>query len=232
MFSRYVLRTTDLDAALRFYEASLGLALPRGPSGSSLEAWPLHEQARSRGAPAHWLGHAEVDDVEASAARLVELGGERLGPTVQASAGTWATLRDPWGAVIALRARGERPSDRPIAWHQLHTRELERAWAVYAELLGWADAGAVDVPDPEGGHRLFAWNAGDPAVGSVANTARWQGVHAHWLFHFAVDDLEGALERVRAHGGTAMGPFELPDGRTLAACEDPQGAAFGLVRSA
>lgn len=231
MFIRYALRTTDLDAALRFYDASIGLALPQGSTGSSLEAWPLHEQARARGAPAHWLGHAEVEDVEGSAARIVELGGERLGPTVHANGASWATLRDPWGAVLALRARGASPSDRPIAWHQLHTRELERAWTIYTELLGWTDAGTLDVPDPEGGHRLFAGRESDAPAGSVANTARWPGVHAHWLFYFPVDDLEAALERVRAHGGSASGVYTMPDGRSLAACEDPQGAAFGLVRS-
>jgi predicted enzyme related to lactoylglutathione lyase len=231
MFCRYALRTTDVDAARAFYAEAVGLALPAHGSaeGSSLELWPLHEQARARGAPAHWLGLVAVADVEALAARLVALGGERLGPTVEARDGTpFATLRDPWGAVVGVRARGEHPSDRPIRWHQLHTRDVDAAWTAYAELFGWALVQTIDVPDPVGGHRLFAWKEGGEPVGSMANTARWPGIHPHWLFHLPVDDLDARVARVRALGGTAKDPIALPDGSRLAACEDPQGAAFGL----
>src|SRR5687768_11745414 len=105
MFYRYVLRTTDLVAARAFYAEAIGLVLPDGMAeGSALEAWPLHEQALARGARPHWLGQLAVDDVEASMSRLLERGGERLGPTVQGQDGTtFATLRDPFGHVISVR---------------------------------------------------------------------------------------------------------------------------------
>lgn len=233
MFFRYSLRTIDVDAARRFYAESIGLELP--PNGtfdaSSLEAWPLHERARAAGVPPHWLGHIDVSDVEATADRLVALGGERLGPTVEARDGTsYATLREPLGAVIAVRARGEHGSDSPVAWHQLHTRDVERAWAIHSELFGWAAKETIDVPDPVGGHRLFAWSKDGDPIGSMANTARWPGVHAHWLFYLPVDDVEASAARVRALGGQAKEPIELRGGRWLSPCEDPQGAAFGLIQ--
>lgn len=87
------------------------------------------------------------------------------------------------------------------------------------------------MPDPEGGHRLFAWAPGGAPVGSMANTARWPEVHPHWLFYFPVSDVEAAVERVVALGGTARDPVAMPDGTVLSACEDPQGAAFGIVRT-
>jgi hypothetical protein len=65
----------------------------------------------------------------------------------------------------------------------------------------------------------------------MANTARWPGVHPHWLFHFPVADLEAALAAVRARGGRALAPNLLPSGDRVVACEDPQGAAFGLLES-
>jgi predicted enzyme related to lactoylglutathione lyase len=165
-FCRYLLRTTDADAARRFYAGAIGLALPDGRSdASSLEAWPLHEQARARGAPPHWLGQIAVDDVEHAAERLVAHGGVRF-----------ATVRDPSGAVVGVRSRSAAVNDRPVEWHQLHTRELDRAWALYAELFGWAHVDTIDLPDPAGGHRLFAWAEGGEPVGSIANTARWPGV--------------------------------------------------------
>lgn len=235
MFCRYVLRTTDdVDLARRFYAEAIGLELPEGRSDASmLEAWPLHERARALGAPPHWLGQLAVSDVEETVKRLLERGAERLGPTVRTDDGThFATVRDPVGAVISVRAGGQASSECPVAWHQLHTRDLERAWSVYSELFGWAELETIDVPDPVGGHRVFAWSPSAKPVGSMASTARWPGVHPHWLFHFPVPDVEAAAARVRALGGTAQGPFALPDGSWLSACEDPQGAAFGIIRLA
>jgi uncharacterized protein len=52
----------------------------------------------------------------------------------------------------------------------------------------------------------------------------------HWLFFLPVADLDKAVASVKAHGGTAMEPVALPSGMRLSACEDPQGAAFGLAQ--
>ncbi len=234
MFFRYSLRTTDPVAARAFYAKAIGLVLPAGTSeGSALESWQLHERALARGAPPHWLGQLAVEDVEGMAGRLIGLGSEALGPLVQGRDGTaYATLRDPFGDVIAVRSRGGGAYDSPVVWHQLHTRDVEGAWALYHELFGWALKQTLDVPDPVGGYRLFAWNESGTTVGAMGNTARWEGVHTHWLFYFPVADIDDAGARVRALGGSATEPFTLPGGMRLMACEDPQGAAFGLAQGA
>lgn len=231
MFCRYSLRTTDPVAARAFYAEALGLVLPDGMAeGSALESWALHERALARGAPPHWLGQIAVDDVDVMVSRLLGLGSERLGPTVQAKNGTpFATLRDPFGDVIAVRARGETTNDSPVVWHQLHTRDLDAAWALYHEQFGWGFQRTLDVPEPVGGYRLFAWNATGPTVGAMGNTARLPGVHTHWLYYFPVADIGRAAASVRALGGTATEAFVLPGGMRLMACEDPQGAAFGVA---
>lgn len=233
MFCRYALRTTDLDDARRFYSEALGLMLPSaGRSDESrLEAWPLHERAIAQGAPPHWLGFLAASDVDACAERLVQLGGQRLGPAVTTPDGAYyTTLRDPYGAVVALRQYEPVPSDERVAWHQLHVRDAASAWAGYSELFGWVKTATVDAPDVVGGYCLFAWHEGAKVVGSVGNTARWPGIHSHWLFYFAVPDIESSVVRVRAQGGTALDPLMLPGGKRLSACEDPQGAAFGLIQ--
>jgi predicted enzyme related to lactoylglutathione lyase len=232
VFCRYSLRTTDLDSARDFYLRAIGLALPQGASTtSSLEAWPLHERARARGAPAHWLGHIAVNDLSATLEQMKELGSEPLGPTVSAKDGVqFATLRDPFGAVLAVRMGQEPESNRPVAWHQLHTLDVDGACAMYKKLFGWSHRQTIDGSVP-GGHRLFSWQEPGEAVGSMANSALLPGVHTHWLFHFPVEDLASCLTRVVALGGTAMGPFPLTDSLTFSVCEDPQGAAFGLVQS-
>lgn len=231
MFCRYVLRTTDLDAARTFYARALALQLPEGAAPSSaLEAWPLHERARALGAPAHWLGLIASDDMDGAVERLVALAGERLGPLVRTSDGrAWQTLRDPWGAVVAVCAGVERPREPIVTWHQLHSQDAHSAWARYSELFGWAAKGTIDVPDPAGGFQLFSWDEAGAAVGSMGNTARWEGVHAHWMYCFEVADIRATAERMRTLGGTAMDVLALPNGVELCACEDPQGAAFGLA---
>jgi predicted enzyme related to lactoylglutathione lyase len=85
---------------------------------------------------------------------------------------------------------------------------------------------------PEGGYRLFSWNEPGVIVGGMGNTARLPGVHPHWLYFLSVADLDQTVGKVRAHGGTAADPFTLPNGMRLSACEDPQGAAFGLAQVA
>jgi predicted enzyme related to lactoylglutathione lyase len=234
MFFRYVLRTTDAVAARAFYAEALGLSLPDGMAeGSALEAWPLHERALAAGAPPHWLGQLAVDEVDATTKRLIGFGSEPLGPTQQARDGArFATLRDPFGNVIGVRARGAEANDSPVAWHQLHTRDADGAWAMYSELFGWAHTQTLDMPEPAGGFRLFAWNAAGATVGGMGNTARLPDVHTHWLFFFPVIDLDATTTRVRALGGTAMEPIALLDGMRLVGCEDPQGAAFGLAHRA
>jgi uncharacterized protein len=235
-FCRYDLRTTDPDEARRFYSEAIGLVIEGEPllhPTAPLAAWRLHEQARARGAPPHWLGQVAVPDVEAMMRRLVERGSEPLGPTVRAADGSpFATLRDPFGAVFAVRGNHEQAPRAPEVWHQLHTRDADRSWELYSELFGWSHTGTIETADPEGGYRLFAWSGSSKSVGSIGNTARWEGVHAHWLFCFPVPaaDLEECLARVRAHGGRVLrSPAALPTGERLAPCEDPQGAAFGLM---
>lgn len=56
-------------------------------------------------------------------------------------------------------------------------------------------------------------------------------MHPHWLHVFAVPELDRAIATVRARGGLALEPITLPDGARLAACDDPQGAAFGVQAS-
>jgi len=234
-FLRYDLRTTDPDAARAFYAEALGLDVKPGLSPgepSMVAVWLLHEQARARGAPPHWLGHIGVADVEAAARRFVELGGERLGSTLRANDGTpYAMLRDPLGAVIAVRAGSPRPPRSPVAWHHLHTTDADRTWALYADLCGWTCTDTIDdVPDAPDGYRAFTWDGERESVGSMANTARAPGVHVHWLYYFRVANLDASLAKVAAHGGRPGAPTRLPNGRRLAPCEDPQGAAFGLFQ--
>jgi len=86
------------------------------------------------------------------------------------------------------------------------------------------------VPGAAGGPQLgFAWHAGERSVGSVSGAAGLPGIHPHWLFLFGVADVERAVAAVRAHGGPALPSVRAPSGGLAVMCEDPHGAAFGLI---
>ncbi len=222
-FSRYLLRTTDVEAASAFYDAVLG---HRG-DGIVL----LHEAALARGARPHWLGHVGVQQLggrEAVAARFVERGAERLGPPV--GVGDFVILRDPNGVIGAVydanAAKAE--SQANVLWHQLNTQHPEGAAANYQALFGWSFTTKLELGSL-GSHQHFAFSTGDTSCGIVSDIQGRPEVHPHWLFYFGVPSLDNAVARARELGASVAGVFTLPGGARIAVCDDPQGAAFGLV---
>ncbi len=50
-----------------------------------------------------------------------------------------------------------------------------------------------------------------------------------WLYYILVEDIQRAIDAVKANGGQVLiGPHEVPGGDLIAQCLDPQGAAFAL----
>jgi predicted enzyme related to lactoylglutathione lyase len=219
-FSSYVLRTTDAPAATAFYDEVL--------ERRGARIVPLHEAAIARGARPHWLGQIRVRELggaEAMGARFVERGAERFGPPPGTA--DFVVLRDPGGAIVSLTdSTGE--SNPGVVWHQLNTREPARASENYSDLLGWSVQPSQDL-GPLGQHRRFSFAPGEASVGLISDVEGRAGVHTHWLFFFAVPALDEAVRRVRANAGVVVGPLELSGGARVAVCDDPQGAAFGVI---
>jgi hypothetical protein len=237
-FCWYELRTTDPNAARAFYAEIAGWQVDRSgqlfhagkhPVGGLLE---LPERARALGAPAHWLGHIAVANVDATAQQMVALGAQVLGPGQQAG-GRVAVLRDPQGAVLALSSRGDAGSREGIAWHELHTTDHEKAWSTYADLFGWQATEALDLGPALGQYQMFSWASGDRSAGGMVSSARAPHIHTHWLFYLTVTDLDASLAKARSLGGAVLnGPTPIRSGDRIAQLEDPQGAAFGLYQYA
>lgn len=215
MFRRYALRTTNPEAARKFYAEIAGLEFM---ATEGLELWPLPKQIQSKGAPSHWLGMIVVENIERTANELVERGGERLGPTT-----TFAAMKDPSGAVFAIRAGLKPPPRQPVSWHHLNAHDLTKAWQFYGDLLGWTRL-TVD----EDLH-MFGLPGSAEAVGSMSYTGRQPGMHPHWLFSFPVEDAKAKQARIRELNGQTLATVKLPNGHRLTACVDPQGAMFGIT---
>ena len=72
------------------------------PASGEVVTGICHARDTNANVPPAWLLYFAVDDVEASAARCVELGGEILDGPRDMGGGQFCVIRDPAGAVCAL----------------------------------------------------------------------------------------------------------------------------------
>jgi len=67
-------------------------------------------------------------------------------------------------------------------------------------------------------------------IGGMMNKPKEMAqVPPNWQIYFRVDDLDAAIDRIKANGGQILnGPMEVPGGDRIVNAMDPQGAAFSL----
>ncbi len=247
-FIWYELMTPDPDAAARFYGAVVGWSSHGfGDDGSGYRVFAAAgadvagllqtpEDAARQGARPSWFGYVGVDDVDATAAKMVDGGGAQfVPPTDIPGVGRFAMMADPQGATVYLM-RGE-PDQRSDAfsstasghcqWNELATSDPTAALAFYGDLFGWRKGDAM--PMGELGEYRFIDHHGE-TIGAVMSTMN--DMPPAWLFYFGVDDIDTAAAAILSHGGTIHhGPASVPGGRIVVA-SDPQGAMFGIVMQA
>lgn len=245
-FVWYELMSTDMAAATAFYTNVVGwgtqdASMPGMPytlftvgeaSVSGLMLLPDH--AKKIGAQPHWIGYVGVDDVDATADRITQLGGTvQVPPTEIPGISRFSIIADPQVATLAvinwLRPRQEQRAapNAPgrVGWHELLTADCDKALSFYRDVFGWqkgiADTGAM------GTYQLFSV-AGQTTGGVVTKPEAVPS--PTWLYYFNVGDIDAAANRVKSGGGNILnGPTEVPDGGWVAQCVDPQGAIFALV---
>ena len=77
------------------------------PGSGRTVAGVCHARGVNAGVPAQWLVYITVEDVDRSAARVVELGGEVIvAPRSAGGQARFCVIRDPAGAVCALHSPG------------------------------------------------------------------------------------------------------------------------------
>jgi len=245
-FVWYELATTDTAAAKVFYadvvgwgtqdlsmgDADYTLFTAGGTPVSGLMGLP--EEMRKSGLRPSWLGYVGVDDVDATAARIEELGGAvHVPPTDIPNVSRFSVAVDPQMATFALfkwlnpeqGQPAEMGTSGRVGWHELLAADLEKAWAFYRELFGWqkadADTGAT------GTYQLFS--AAGEIIGGMFTKPSTAPV-PFWLYYFNVGDIDVAMRRVKAGGGEILdSPIEVPGDRWIVRCTDPQGALFALM---
>lgn len=238
------LMTGDTDAAIDFYTAVAGWGT-QAWEGSDIPytMWTVGEVPiggiipipEDEEIPPHWLAYIGSPDVDDTAERARELGGEVMhDPQDIPDAGRFTVLRDPQGAVFAVftpleappAAAGDAEEPGRFSWHELTTTDHQAAFGFYAELFGWEKTDAMDMGEM-GTYQMYGH--GERTYGGMYDQPEEASGPPAWLHYIRVPDVEAGAERVKELGGQVLnGPMEVPGGDLIAQCLDPQGAAFAI----
>ena len=118
-----------------------------------------------------------------------------------------------------------------VGWHELYSGDFDADMAFYTGAFGWTKGEAMDMGEM-GLYQLVSQTGGsDFQSMSAGIMPRPKEMPAPlWLFYFIVGDIDAAVARVTAGGGTVLnGPMEVPGGGWIIQALDPQGAMFALV---
>ncbi|MEU6476793.1 VOC family protein [Streptomyces sp. NPDC047017] len=117
-----------------------------------------------------------------------------------------------------------RPDEGTPCWADAMFTDVERAEALYADVLGWTFGASA----AEYGNYVLA-RADGSAVAAVVPPAPGQQGPAQWCLHLASPDAAATAARVRDHGGEVlMQPMRVGDFGTMCLAREPGGAVFGV----
>jgi predicted enzyme related to lactoylglutathione lyase len=241
-FVWYDLLTESPDAAVAFYTHVVGwtsqpfergYTMFQGSQGPLAGTVQLPEALKKMGAPPHWTSNVEVADVDATVAKVRELGGRVYAePQDYPTVGRLAVIADPQGATINVLKPNDplKPHDssKPgeFTWSELVTSAHEAAFRFYATLFGWKkqrdfDMGAMG--------KYLIYGVDDRDLGGMFTKSKDMPMPPAWLYYVQVADLDAALARAKSKDARLLnGPMDVPGGARIAQLLDPQGAAFAL----
>jgi predicted enzyme related to lactoylglutathione lyase len=246
-FIWYELLTTDADAAEAFYRDVVGWNV--GDSGQEgvdyriLSAgnegvgglMQLTQGMTDQGARPVWLGYIAVEDVDATVAAILDLGGGVHMPAMDMpDVGRIAMVADPQGVpfyVMRGSSEGSSTAFSPTApghcaWNELSTRDVPQALDFYGKLFGWEKGDVMPMGDM-GDYQLLEHNGA--MIGAMSPYIA-EGGSPIWTYYFQTPDIDRAIDRISAGGGQLLhGPHQVPGDDWIIIGNDPQGAMFALV---
>jgi uncharacterized protein len=184
--------------------------------------------------PDAWSVYLTTDDARKTVAAAAASGAQvHVPPMDVADLGTMAVIGDPGGAGIGLWQPGAHKGFAVTAeagapsWFELYTRDYGTAVDFYRNVFRWTTEVASDTPE----FRYTTLKHGDEMLAGIMDASGFlpEGVPAHWMVYFGVEDTDAAVARVVELGGSIVQPAEdTPYGR-LAEAADPTGARFKLI---
>jgi len=243
------LGTTNGEAAKKFYTELFGWSSNDNPIGPDMvytmlrldgkdvgALYQLSGEMISQGIPPHWLSYVSVTSADESAEKAKSLGGTlRKEPFDVFDVGRMAVIQDPTGAVFALwqprkhAGAGVVNVPNSFCWNELATKDTKKAGDFYTTLFNWGknvqEFGPMTYTSFINGER--------PAGGMYEPPPEMGNVPPHWLVYFAVDDCDAKAKKAGELGAkTIVPPRDIPGTGRFAIIQDPQGAAFGIIKLA
>ena len=250
MFSWADLATPDAEGSKKFYRELLELEAidtaggegmvytmltKEGRSSCAIYEMPPDQKEMTGGRP-RWTSYFTVEDADATAGRIQELGGTVQGPFDVYTSGRIGFGVDPTGAVFAIWQPREQIGAEifgepgALAWCELSTHDTEAAASFYTGLFGWS---AMATPSADGGEYMLFQLDDQPAAGMIAIREEWGPTPANWSVYFAVADLEVSRAKAKGLGATEITPVLEVEGVGRFVClNDPQGAYLTIIEMA
>ena len=239
------LMTTDVEAATAFYtelfpdwrintvpmEGGFDYHMV-GTAGDNVCG--ILELDEALGFPSHWISYVAVEDCDAAVARLEQLGGTCVLPTMEiASIGKFAIVHDAQGAHFKFfqmeipPTLPERPAVGQFCWDELLTSEIEAARTMYSELFGWESA---DVEMAGLGKYTLFKKDGKDVAGAMALPPGAEAP-SNWLPYLTVGNADASAACAEKNGGqTYVEPQDIEGVGRFSVHADPTGAAFAILQ--
>jgi uncharacterized protein len=237
------LSSPDPDESASFYGELLGWEAKEGENPEETGGYRIFAkedkqiaglmEIQNEGQPPSWNTYISVSDADEVAQKVKDADGEVIvEPMDVMDLGRMAFFADPTGAAFGVwQAKEHKGADvvsepGATAWHQVNTRDPEKALEFYKQVFGWEDE-RLDT----GGADYWQWETDGKLVGGMLRMGDDfpDEVPAHWIVYFAVEDADAATEKAKEGGATVrVEPFDIEAGR-VAIFTDPHGAAFALI---
>ena len=186
--------------------------------------------------PTAWNFYIHTDDVDATTRLVEEAGGKiAMAPLDLPDQGRMAVFQDPSGAYISVwqptRMGGfEANGANTFGWAELNAHGVERDVPFYEHVFGWT---TKRTPVPGGSEYIEFQVDGTSVAGATEMTpTAAPSAPSHWLVYINVDDVAKVAKKAVDLGALQLVPPQAYGSGEFAILADPQGAAFGLLKSA
>jgi predicted enzyme related to lactoylglutathione lyase len=188
-------------------------------------------------APTAWNFYIGTDDADDLADRVQAAGGTVVAPAFDVGEqGRMAVFQDPAGAYISAwqptTMMGFAPEvTNGYGWAELNARGVASALPFYTDVFGWTTR-TSEMGEGQPPYTEFLLDGQSIAGAWEMNPMVPAEVPSYWMVYFSVDDVDAAHRQATEAGARELlAPQDFPGGR-FSIVTDPQGAAFGLLKTA
>jgi uncharacterized protein len=236
------LHTTDVERSTAFYGELFGWTAVPVQNNPEYFLFQLRGQdviaMRRTSGPQRLLGYLKVASVDATAARVQELGGRIETPAFDTPGiARTAVAADREHARFGLwesRGHGGAAVQDAIGtmwWIELLSLDLRGARDFYPSLFGWNVTLTHKYADPGAtGEGLTIFRVGETAAGSGFQADPDWGIGPRWTVFFAIDHWDETVRRLVTGGGEVVFWHDVPNAGRLGVVHDYAGAAFIVMK--